>query len=108
MSSSEIFPASSSRAAFTSGWSAIVGRRIMGTASYGGNQAVCSVARDQVDLLVFQGASEQPQIHDLRRSGKTQAVRGDESFIAVGTLHEFITESGAPLRRVSCGLRDSL
>src|SRR5579872_5356531 len=35
-----------------------------------------------------------------------QAVGGGESFVAVGTLHEFVAESGAPLGCVGRGLRD--
>src|SRR5580693_9418169 len=71
-----------------------------------GNQAIGSVAGDQIDLLVLQGASEKAEIHDLRRGGEVQAVGGHQSFVAIGTFHEFVTESGAPLRSVGSGLRD--
>src|ERR1700685_3831765 len=72
----------------------------------GWNQAVGSIARDEVDLLVFEGAREQAEIHDLRGFGEAQAVGGDESFVAVGTLHEFVAKSGAPLRSIGRGLCD--
>ena len=35
-----------------------------------------------------------------------QAVGGGQAFVAVGTLHEFVAESGAPLGSVRCGLRN--
>ncbi len=71
-----------------------------------GDQAVGGVAGDQIDLLVFQGAGQQAQVHDLRRAGEMQAVGGGKSFVAVGTLHEFVAETGAPLWSVRRGLRD--
>ena len=73
-----------------------------------GDEAVGGVAGDQVYLLFFEGAGQQAQIHDARRVGEVQAVGGDQALVAVGTLHEFVAESGAPVGRVGGGLRDRL
>src|SRR5580692_5685960 len=73
-----------------------------------GNQAVRLVAGNQVHLLVFQSSREQAKIHDSRRLGKAQTVSCRETFVAVRTLHEFITKPCPPLRRVSRGLGNGL
>src|SRR4029077_8460636 len=37
-----------------------------------------------------------------------QAVAGNQTFVAIGTLHEFVSETGAPLRRKRSGLGERL
>ena len=51
---------------------------------------------DNVHLLFFQRSIEQPQIHDARLGGEAQSIGVDEPVVAVGPLHEFVTEAGAP------------
>src|SRR5208282_1560941 len=46
------------------------------------------------------------QIHDARRFGKTKSVAGDEPFVSIATLHEFVSKTGAPLRRKRTRLRE--
>ena len=70
------------------------------------DQAVGRVAGGQIDLFILERAGEQAQVHDAGRLGETQAVGRGQSFVAVGALHEFVAESGAPLRSVGGGLRD--
>src|ERR1700722_7486554 len=71
-----------------------------------GDETIRRVAGDQVHLSVFQGASQETQIHDPGIAGEMQAVVGGKSLVAVGALHEFVAESGAPFWRVRRGLRD--
>src|SRR5215472_16637585 len=70
----------------------------------GGNEAVGGVAGGEVDLTVFEGAGEQAEVHDARRFGETQAVGRGESPVAVGALHEFVSETGTPGGGVLGGL----
>src|SRR5258707_10655934 len=58
--------------------------------------------------MVLESAGKKAEIHYARRCGKTQAVGGDQALISIGTLHEFVAETSAPLRRVGRGLRDRL
>src|SRR6185369_10131212 len=74
----------------------------------GRNQPVSHVAGDQVNLMVLKRASEQAEIHDARRRGEMQAVGRDQALVAVGTLHEFVSEARPPLRSVRSGLRNRL
>ncbi len=73
-----------------------------------GDKAVGDVSCGQIDLFVLERAGEQAQVHDARGLGETQAVGGGQALVAVGTLHELVAESGAPLRSVGGGLRDGL
>ena len=73
-----------------------------------GDQAIGHIARDQVHLVIFQGAREKAEIHDARWHGELQAVSCDQPFIAIRALHEFVAEAGTPLRSVLRGLRESL
>ena len=72
------------------------------------NQAIGGVSGGEVDLLFFESAGEQPKIHDARRLGEAQTVGCRQSLIAVGALHEFVAESGAPFGSVGGCLRDRL
>ena len=63
----------------------------------GYDQAVGGVAGYYVDLLFFQGAVEEAQVHDFGVAGEGQAVGVGQAAIAVGALHEFVAEAGAPL-----------
>src|SRR5207237_4604622 len=72
------------------------------------NKPVRRVPCREINLLVFQGASEQAEVHDARRSGKAQAIGCGQAFVTVWALHELITETGVPLRRVGGSLRDGL
>src|SRR5207245_9447616 len=58
--------------------------------------------------MVFQSAGEEAEIHDARWGGETQAVGCDQALVAVGTLHEFVAEAGAPVRSVGRGLGKGL
>src|SRR2546425_2044391 len=72
------------------------------------DQTIGGVSRGEVDLLVFQGARKQAEVHDARRSGKEQAVGCGQAFVAIWAFHELIPKTGPPLRRVGGGLRDGL
>src|SRR5208282_572110 len=72
------------------------------------NQSIGIVPGNQIHLPLFKGPRQQSQIHDARRSGKTKSVAGDEPFVSIGTLHEFVSETGAPLWRKLGGLRQRL
>src|SRR6266404_2354855 len=72
----------------------------------GGDQAIGVVAGDQVNLMLFEGARNQAEIHDARRFCEAQAVGCDQAFVSIGSFHEFVTESGPPLWRVGSGLGD--
>src|SRR5437867_3756737 len=58
--------------------------------------------------MVSESAGEQAEVHDARRRGETKAIGCDQAFVAVGTLHEFVAEPGAPLRSVCGSLRQGL
>src|SRR6202142_2548738 len=73
-----------------------------------GDEAVGRVAGDEVNLGVLESAGEEAEVHDAGRGGEAQAVGCDQALIAVGTLHEFVAESGTPLRSVGGGLRKRL
>src|SRR5258705_3263399 len=72
------------------------------------DQSVGCIARDQIHLFLLQSACEKSEVHDAWGLGEIQVVGGGESFVAVRTLHEFVTEAGTPLRRVRSGLGDRL
>src|SRR5204863_579716 len=73
-----------------------------------GNQAIGHVAGDEVDLMILESAGEQAKFHDARRTAEAQAIGGSEALVAVGALHKFVTESGAPLPGLRGGLRKRL
>src|SRR5712691_5467960 len=72
------------------------------------NETVGSVASDEINLLFFQRASKQAQIHNARRFCESQSVGCCESFVYVRTLHELITKAGPPLGSIRGCLRDRL
>ncbi len=72
------------------------------------NQPVRIVPCNQIYLMIFECASQQTEIHDARRTREAQAVTCDEPFVAIRTLHEFVSEPGAPLRSKRRGLRERL
>ena len=51
-----------------------------------GNQSVGVCACDEIDLVVFKRAIEQPEIHDARRCGELQLVGADESVVSVAAF----------------------
>ena len=53
-----------------------------------------------IDLMIFQRRRKQSEIHHARRLGKMQAIGGSQAGVAIGTLHELVTESGSPVRSV--------
>jgi hypothetical protein len=72
----------------------------------GRDQAIGSIARDQIDLLLLERTRKQAKIHDARRLSEVKAVSGGESLEAVRTFHELIAESSPPMRRICRRLRD--
>ena len=72
------------------------------------DQAIGCVACGEVDLLVFERAGEQTEVHDARRLGEAQAVSRRQSLVTVRAFHEFVAEAGAPFRGVGGRLRDGL
>src|SRR5207248_3060404 len=58
--------------------------------------------------MVFERAGKEAEVHDARGRGETKSVGRDQALVAVGALHEFVTESGAPLRSVLGCLRNCL
>ena len=70
------------------------------------DKPVCGVPGDQINLLLFQSAGEEAQIHDARRLGKAQAISCSQSFVAVWPFHEFVAEPCSPMRSISGYLRD--
>src|ERR1700676_1197644 len=71
------------------------------------NQTIGGVAGSDINLMIVQRRSEQAQIHGARRGCKAQAVKGGQTGISVGTLHELIAKTSSPLRSKSRGLRKS-
>src|SRR5580692_3912718 len=72
------------------------------------NQSIGIVAGNQINLPVFERTSNQSQIHDARRRREAQAVTGDQTLVSIGTLHEFVSKTGAPLRSKRSRLRQRL
>ena len=71
----------------------------------GENQAIGGIAGGHVDLMFFQGRSQQAEIHDAWRRCKVKTIGRGQSRVAIGTFHEFISEAGMPLRSKSGSLR---
>src|SRR5258706_6950094 len=63
------------------------------------------VAGSDSDLPFLERAREQAEIHNARRFREAQAVARDQTFVAIGTLHELVSETSAPLwsKRSSLG-----
>src|SRR5690242_5860890 len=68
-----------------------------------GYESVGHIAGNYVNLMIFESASEEAEVHDSRWRGEMQAVGRGQPLVAVRALHEFITECGTPLRRVLSG-----
>jgi len=60
------------------------------------NEAVGGVASDYVHLVVEEGAVEEAEVHDARRSNKAEGVAIAPAAEAVGALKEFIADADAP------------
>ena len=73
-----------------------------------GDQSIGGISRCEVHLLVLESARQQAQVHDARGLGEAQAVGCGQALVTIGTLHELVTEAGAPLRRVGGCLGDGL
>ena len=61
------------------------------------NQAVGGIAGDDVDLVIDEGAIEEAEVHDVWWSGEVERVAITPAAEAVGTLEEFVADTGAPL-----------
>ena len=70
------------------------------------DEAVGVVARNQIDLLLFERSGDQTEIHDARRLRKAQAVGCDQALVAVRPLHEFVSKTSPPLWRIGRSLGD--
>ena len=73
-----------------------------------GDQSISGISCCEVHLLVLERAGQQAQVHDARGLGEAQAVGCRQTLVTIGTFHELVTETGAPLRSVGGGLGDSL
>src|SRR5262249_1837870 len=71
-------------------------------------QAIGRVSCDQVDLLGSQGAIGKREVHLARRRGKLDSVCAHKTRVTVSSRHEVLTKPGAPLLRISSGLRNRL
>src|SRR5579862_248448 len=73
-----------------------------------GKQAVSRIAGHHVNLMIEQSAVQQPKIHDAWWRCEMHIVCFCQARKAVGSFHEFITKSGAPVRSLGIKLRKRL
>src|ERR1700674_5274838 len=72
------------------------------------NQSIGIVAGNDIDLPFFECPRNQAEIHNARRFREAQAVAGDQTFVAIGTLHELIPKARPPLWRKRSGFGQRL
>ncbi len=63
----------------------------------GVDQAVRGIAGDDVDLMIDEGAVEEAEVHNVWRSGEMERVTIAPAGETVGSLEEFVANTGAPL-----------
>ena len=56
--------------------------------------------------MIVESAIDEAQIHDFRGFGEVEIVPAAPSTEAVGTLEEFVADTGAPLGREGNDVRD--
>ena len=61
-------------------------------------QTVGRVAGGEINLVIAESAREQAQVHDARGFEAKRAVGSSQPTVSVGSLHELVAESSAPLR----------
>jgi len=69
------------------------------------DQTVSGVARDNVDLLIDQGAVEEAKVHDTGRGGEVEIVARAPSGEPVGAFEEFVADADVPLGGAGSELR---
>src|SRR6267143_7207343 len=79
----------------------VVGRKVVavvfeGYESEGIDEAICGVARDDVNLMIDESAVDEAEVHDFGRFGEMEIVAAAPAGEAVGTLEKFVADSDAP------------
>jgi len=60
------------------------------------NQAVGGITGDDVHLMIDEGAIEEAEVHDVWWNGEVERIAIAPAAEAVGTLEEFVADTGAP------------